>query len=876
MNEAAIRDALQIAKSTVKKRKRKHFDEGGESGESKDSSWSRDYNSSVGQSDNTEKSAPEQQQSESEQAPQDSLEATLRDFNPNQPEAVNTQPVQEVDPVQDAVVKAALNIADDQTKEEPLDRRVDQVTDVSNKFGFGTGFNAGTTADLGLTPVQPPRDIQEYTQQRLDQPYEGTVLNAAMYPGDAFGMSYPSLVGMELPRDAAAGILGNFLVESPGLEPTYITPGGVGLAQWTGPRKASMLNSILGQNAQQTFKKEGAASLQGTMPQQLGFALNEIASNPDYSSVSKTLQNPNVTSLQASNKVYTGYEKPPSDISEARRASLANQIAIGVPTIETSRVYQPLMDTTMNIPKFARGGAISHDDIAHALRIAQSLGRNGDTILAHINPNEAKLLKKHGGSGKRNPYTGLYEFDESGGGGGEGGGGGGGEGGGGEGGGDHESETRQADNERESQDAKEQAQSDAEQAQADKPAENAQPAAATPPDDSAKFQVPGNDPLTDTLTGFKPDETTPPQGSGMTDADYEKLKQDLLSSQLNKGAVASGDPDPIAAAVKTAQDTITPDASTTSQSDTGMPSTPDSVVRAYRDAIIPRLDDNSVPMPTPRPSDLNPTDAAVRAARDAITQKMDGGDGSTTPSGTGKAPVSTGPTDPELRRLLGLDPLDKPAFTDPFRNLPVESTEDPTMIAKYNTDVGNVMANTPGFDPTLVKNQLNAPRSATADMALGQRTPLVVDANGNPTLGSSIGGLFEDVGNAIFNPFIPMYLPDGSINPAYVALNKRTSGTSSPSTGPDFSRSGKNIVPPTTNLTTQPISALPSTPHVAPTLPGIAAPYVPPGAAPRTPSASGAGYKDLGASASVQRQAQLNQAIMNALRLTGPNTNPYV
>jgi hypothetical protein len=49
-------------------------------------------------------------------------------------------------------------------------------------------------------------------------------------------------------------------------------------------------------------------------------------------------------------------------------------------------------------------------------RAAQELqgeGRGGDTILAHINPAEAKLLKSAGGSGAINPKTGLREFDRS-------------------------------------------------------------------------------------------------------------------------------------------------------------------------------------------------------------------------------------------------------------------------------------------------------------------------------------------------------------------------------------------------------------------------------------------------------------------------------
>lgn len=44
-----------------------------------------------------------------------------------------------------------------------------------------------------------------------------------------------------------------------------------------------------------------------------------------------------------------------------------------------------------------------------AQRIAEA-GRKGDKIIAHINPEEAALLKARGGSGTVNPKTGLLEF----------------------------------------------------------------------------------------------------------------------------------------------------------------------------------------------------------------------------------------------------------------------------------------------------------------------------------------------------------------------------------------------------------------------------------------------------------------------------------
>lgn len=54
--------------------------------------------------------------------------------------------------------------------------------------------------------------------------------------------------------------------------------------------------------------------------------------------------------------------------------------------------------------QFAKGG------IAEAARIVAGRGRSGDTMLAHINPAEARLLRSHGGMGTINPKTGLPEY----------------------------------------------------------------------------------------------------------------------------------------------------------------------------------------------------------------------------------------------------------------------------------------------------------------------------------------------------------------------------------------------------------------------------------------------------------------------------------
>jgi len=51
-------------------------------------------------------------------------------------------------------------------------------------------------------------------------------------------------------------------------------------------------------------------------------------------------------------------------------------------------------------------------DLAGLAQLLRSKGRGKDSILAHINPQEAALLKRAGGSGEPNPETGLPEFQQ--------------------------------------------------------------------------------------------------------------------------------------------------------------------------------------------------------------------------------------------------------------------------------------------------------------------------------------------------------------------------------------------------------------------------------------------------------------------------------
>jgi len=64
----------------------------------------------------------------------------------------------------------------------------------------------------------------------------------------------------------------------------------------------------------------------------------------------------------------------------------------------------PMDQGPMPPAKFAQGG------IAEAARMVAAQGRSGDTVLAHINPQEAAMLRRMGGVGTINPLTGLPEY----------------------------------------------------------------------------------------------------------------------------------------------------------------------------------------------------------------------------------------------------------------------------------------------------------------------------------------------------------------------------------------------------------------------------------------------------------------------------------
>ena len=63
------------------------------------------------------------------------------------------------------------------------------------------------------------------------------------------------------------------------------------------------------------------------------------------------------------------------------------------------------------MPMYKGGGDVQQTyGLRNAAEQLRERGRGDDTILAHITPEEAGILKLMGGSGTINPYTGLPEF----------------------------------------------------------------------------------------------------------------------------------------------------------------------------------------------------------------------------------------------------------------------------------------------------------------------------------------------------------------------------------------------------------------------------------------------------------------------------------
>ena len=157
-------------------------------------------------------------------------------------------------------------------------------------------------------------------------------------------------------------------------------------------------------------------------PKEFGTELLSAAEQTDPAAVQEfkaALQNLNLPPeiIDALNQMIDLILANPQDYAEIRKMLLEQ----GVPEDLLPANFDPSFFGALNLAldqmagstmpmgtqQFANGGIVSLKPIA-AMLAAQ--GRNGDTMLAHITPAEARLLRRYGGSGTINPVTGLPEF----------------------------------------------------------------------------------------------------------------------------------------------------------------------------------------------------------------------------------------------------------------------------------------------------------------------------------------------------------------------------------------------------------------------------------------------------------------------------------
>lgn len=120
---------------------------------------------------------------------------------------------------------------------------------------------------------------------------------------------------------------------------------------------------------------------------------------PLIAALEETLSNPALypQTLQA---MYEAEIAEPGDFPEQFDPSF-----VVLMVIVLNKVAEVLQQRQTSLPaNFAKGG------LTEVARLLQAQGRRGDSMLAHINPAEAAVLRRMGGTGRINPMTGLPEF----------------------------------------------------------------------------------------------------------------------------------------------------------------------------------------------------------------------------------------------------------------------------------------------------------------------------------------------------------------------------------------------------------------------------------------------------------------------------------
>jgi hypothetical protein len=225
------------------------------------------------------------------------------------------------------------------------------------------GFDPSTYdvgSGVGLRKLQELLDLGASRQQIVD------LFSNAPVIGDRMQQLFPELQGLD-PYTPVSGLTPEQLA-------SYDVSTGIGMT-----KLEDLLN--LGATPEQIAEIAGRAPVVGTRLQTL---FPQAVPPPPPPT-------PFSTSVPAFNYVPT----------DAGLAALAPVAPVSLVQAAEAPTLSPSVQTVAGMKE---GG------LAAAARQVASAGRGGDTMLAHINPEEAGLLKALGGSGTINPKTGLPDF----------------------------------------------------------------------------------------------------------------------------------------------------------------------------------------------------------------------------------------------------------------------------------------------------------------------------------------------------------------------------------------------------------------------------------------------------------------------------------
>ena len=297
--------------------------------------------------------------------------------------------------------------------------------ELENKAASSKGVNPYSSAAYGFSADSIYGDVPEVTDPRTlyrrygkgnlmtqgAQGLKGYQMGAGL---DPFAKDIAGTLGITAPDSfgPAAAVYGLTQNQNPYDFTQTEKLGTIGSTALAARSLAPMLNPVIGKALSMPLAGSAAATaagVAGTAPilgMHPGLLIGSLLLGNMFAKKKKRrAQKANEEAIESVNEQRReGYESRSEKLLEAREerdASYAEQLHLQ----DASR-YDNQYGGQYNRAMADKGMKFTPKEMK---KMAKA-GRNGDTMLAHINPQEAALLKALGGSGTINPYTGMPEY----------------------------------------------------------------------------------------------------------------------------------------------------------------------------------------------------------------------------------------------------------------------------------------------------------------------------------------------------------------------------------------------------------------------------------------------------------------------------------